>query len=168
MAVKQRSLEILEDIEFEKRQWRVQRVGWIAMALILLLAAAGGFGKGPLSHASARNEDIRVDYERFPHSEAPSPMEIEVSSGRGSEANVRIAFNRSYLELVPFTHLDPEPLKVEVTPDELIFEFAAVGDRPVRLSLEQTAHGPGTASARIRRADAALETAVHFKQIRLP
>ena len=34
MANKQRSLEILEDLRFEKRQWRVQRSGWIVMVLV--------------------------------------------------------------------------------------------------------------------------------------
>lgn len=54
MPSRQRSLQIREDPAFQHRQWRVQRVGWLTIGLLLVLALAGVFGKGPASHAHVR------------------------------------------------------------------------------------------------------------------
>jgi hypothetical protein len=34
-------IEVSEDASFQKRQWLVERLGWAAMAVILLLAVLG-------------------------------------------------------------------------------------------------------------------------------
>ena len=39
-------LEIVEDLSFQRREWRVQRGGWVVMAVLILLALLGLTGRG--------------------------------------------------------------------------------------------------------------------------
>jgi len=60
-------LQINEDMEFQRRSWIVQRVGWLVFALVILLAALGLFGDGILSDAKAGQEEgaLWLEYPRF-------------------------------------------------------------------------------------------------------
>ncbi|MDQ6718742.1 MAG: hypothetical protein M3Z17_10420 [Gemmatimonadota bacterium] len=44
------TLGIAEDMNFQRRTWMVQRVGWAIMILVCIAALFGVFGKGPLSN----------------------------------------------------------------------------------------------------------------------
>ena len=50
-------LQIHQDLCQERREWKIQRVGWLLMALMLVAALAGLLGPGPLSSTIA--EDSR-------------------------------------------------------------------------------------------------------------
>jgi hypothetical protein len=58
-------LQIDEDLAFQRREWKIQRVGWGAMALVIIAALLGVFGTGPLSNATLEREGLRLEYERF-------------------------------------------------------------------------------------------------------
>jgi len=46
------------DIAYQQREWRVQRIGWVAMALIVVAALLGASGSaGPLATARATASD---------------------------------------------------------------------------------------------------------------
>jgi len=40
------------DHRFHRNEWRLQRIGWVLVALFLVLAVAGLFGNGPLEERS--------------------------------------------------------------------------------------------------------------------
>ena len=60
-------LQIDEDMEFQRRSWIVQRIGWAIFALVILLAALGLFGDGILSDTKAGQEEgaLWLEYPRF-------------------------------------------------------------------------------------------------------
>ena len=60
-------LEIEQDLGFEERAWRVQRVSWFIMFLVIALALIGLFGTGPLSSArtGSSGDEFSANYERF-------------------------------------------------------------------------------------------------------
>ncbi len=47
-------LDIEQDLDFERRQWHVQRVGWVVFLLILLAAFVGLLGTGRSAMSSRR------------------------------------------------------------------------------------------------------------------
>src|SRR4029453_17543698 len=61
MTAAKRSLQIRENITFAHRQWVVQRVAWVGIAALLVLALLGAFGKGPLSHATAGAGPLQIE-----------------------------------------------------------------------------------------------------------
>lgn len=52
-------LEISQDLEFQKRSWTIQRVGWVVIALLILAGLLGVFGKGIAADATAGEENSR-------------------------------------------------------------------------------------------------------------
>ncbi|HEV2128712.1 MAG TPA: hypothetical protein VGR22_08850, partial [Thermomicrobiales bacterium] len=60
-------LEVDEDIEFQEREWKVQRVGWALMLVVIVLALVGLFGTGPLSAVEREADDgtLVLEYQRF-------------------------------------------------------------------------------------------------------
>ena len=58
----------------ERRGWRIQRIGWVVLGGIVVLAAAGGLGDGPLSARTIETPDGTVHYQRIERVERPTEM----------------------------------------------------------------------------------------------
>src|SRR4051812_23902911 len=74
--------EVAQDLEFRQHSWRVQRVGWAALALLTGAALLGPFGKGPLCRTTAGVPagDLGVDREKG----EGCPIVKDVSNAVGS------------------------------------------------------------------------------------
>ncbi len=61
--------EDFKPLAAQRRSSRIQRTAWLLMGILLLVAFAGGFGQGPLSHARVRSADGRFEmrYDRQRH-----------------------------------------------------------------------------------------------------
>jgi hypothetical protein len=144
------SLEIDQDLGFERRQWTVQRIGWVAMALILLLAFIGLFGNGPLSQAEASSGPLTLQYDRLARERAPSELQVQVAAGSASEGEIVLSLNDGYLHKVDVERVVPEPTAMEAASGRVIYHFA-VAD-PEQFS-EITFHiepeEPGVAQGRL-------------------
>jgi hypothetical protein len=127
MADAGKGLEIDEDIAFQRREWRWQRIGrWILTALVLM-AALGLFGNGPLSHATAGSADdaIRMEFERFIRVGATDRMVLHVrlEAGPGA-APIEVRLARAYFDGVRIHAITPPPLGIEVGPADVVVRFA--------------------------------------------
>lgn len=118
------SIQVSQDLEFQARQWTVQRVGWGAMALVVLAALVGVFGNGPLADATARSSDgaYEVEYSRFARHRAPSSIRVALREGAvASEA--RLAIDRGYADGMQIEQVYPEPESVEAGANEVVYTF---------------------------------------------
>lgn len=105
------TLEIPEDVAFERRAWRVQRVGWGLMVLLILAAVAGLLGGGPLARAEASAAGLAVEYERFCRNGGDCVLELRVdATGEGA---ARVWFARDYLARFELLDVVPAPERVE-------------------------------------------------------
>lgn len=121
------TLEIPEDVAFERRAWRVQRVGWVLMALLLVAAGAGAFGGGPLAHAETSAAGLTVEYERFFRNGGDCLLELRIDTSGEGEA--RVWFARDYLEQLELVDVLPEPERVESDERVVRMTFAAIEGR---------------------------------------
>ncbi|MFC0383964.1 hypothetical protein [Muricoccus vinaceus] len=66
-ALQEASRAVGEDLGFQRRVWRAQRLGWAGMAVLVQLGLAGAFGNGVLAVATSRSADgaIEVQWERI-------------------------------------------------------------------------------------------------------
>ena len=69
------ALSLNQNLIFQKRFWRAQRIGWGVLTVALLAALLGVFGSGPLSHTTVSDASGRltITYERFARLLAPPP-----------------------------------------------------------------------------------------------
>lgn len=118
-------MQINHDIAHHRREWRLQRVGWLLMALVLAAALAGLLGPGPLSHASAGGPGapVRVDYDRFGRIEAPARLRIRLAPGVASGGTVHLRLGRDFVENVDIQRIYPEPGSTRAGRDEFDYEL---------------------------------------------
>ena len=112
----------LGDLSHERAVWKIEHWGWSVFAAILLAALIGVFGEGPLARARAENTQLAVEYDRFVRYQAPSHFKIHL---RNTSPNSMPALSiaRDFLERVEVTHISPEPQRVRLTKDALIYIF---------------------------------------------
>jgi hypothetical protein len=82
-------LEVSQDIEHEKKTWRVRRIGWIGLGLVWLAGLAGVFGSGPVSGGTASGPSLRLDYDRFGRCTAPQELTLHLGPAITAQPKVR-------------------------------------------------------------------------------
>lgn len=130
MAERDRSLQIEEDLTFQRHQMRFERIGWTTMGAILVAALCGLLGNGVLSDATAGDEGdpFRVRYERLDRTSNPTSLTIELSAAAASAGQARVAVDRAWVDEVTIESVAPEPESVEVGADRLVYIFAVQPD----------------------------------------
>jgi hypothetical protein len=139
-----RTHPVLEDMRFQQRSWLAERIGWVAMALVIVAALAGVFFHGPASHTIAKSTDnsLAIAYERFAHKTAVTHLIMRVSPPVGDQVLVRLgpAFTNTH----DVDSIEPRPLRSSGGSYGLEYVFArsAAGDvtvfiaaRPKRFGL---------------------------------
>jgi hypothetical protein len=123
-----KQLELEEDFQFQRREWRVQRVGWTLWALVVLAALVGLFGPGPLSSAESSTPDhsLTVQFDRFLHCKNPTTLELMIDPESDAGA-VRINVSQSLLDALRIVRIEPEPERRELAKDGIIYTFARAG-----------------------------------------
>lgn len=115
-------LEISQDLSFQRREWRAQRVIWIFIVVLLAAALAGLIGPGPLSLVSAGSSRFQIRYLRFGRWQAPESLVISIS-GEGPRP-LQVSFNRSYLDSMSVQQITPQPASARLSGGAFIYSFA--------------------------------------------
>lgn len=129
-------LEIDQDVEFQEREWVVQRVAWVVMLVIIVAGLSGLFGAGPLSAATAGESDdpLAVEYQRFVRHDGRTTVTVRVGGGQSAEDQVEVWVATDYLDGFEIRGVSPEPEEVRSEGGGLIYEFA-VGDPTQRVEV---------------------------------
>lgn len=119
-------LEIDQDLDFQRREWRVQRVLWAATALLLVLALLGLFGTGPISGTTAESADgtVSVDYHRFVRHDGRASLTFHVSGEGASNQQIELWISQDYIDNVQVEGISPQPQEVRSAGDRTIYVFA--------------------------------------------
>ena len=138
-----RSSPIEEDLPFQRRQWRVERVAWAAMPVILVLATLGIFGGGgPLARAvSGPVDGGHVEYARFARYLAPATLDVELASS--AQRQVRLRINDDYLNAMNVRSITPPPVSTALGDHyrTFVFDRSGSGAATIRFELEPTRLG---------------------------
>jgi hypothetical protein len=128
-----------------EREWRVQRAGWVLLALIVVAALAGVFGPGPLSWSttSAADGSLSVEYSRFARNGGPIAVRLEVAPSAAVDGQVQVVLSSELLDSLEVRQIVPEPESQASTDDGVVFTFALEGDDPLEASVSATADAMG-------------------------
>lgn len=142
-------LEIDQDMPFQERMWRAQRVGWAIMALLLVAALLGAFGTGLLSRATAESGPLQVQYDRFVRFESPAQLEVRVAPGAAGD-DVRVTLSHEYLRHLLVEHITPQPEQVLDGGGRLTYVFALAGaGEPAEITFHLRPERPGLLHAQV-------------------
>ena len=118
-------LELDQNETFHRREWVVQRVGWVVWGGVILAALVGLFGSGPLSHRVAESVDgsIRVAYDRFVHHHHPTVLEVYLRPAQDVGKELAIKVSQGFLNRVRIHDVQPDAERRELHSDGSIFIF---------------------------------------------
>ncbi|HXH81412.1 MAG TPA: hypothetical protein VNN07_00620 [Candidatus Tectomicrobia bacterium] len=117
--------ELDTDEAFQRRSWRVQRVGWAVMVVVVLAALAGLLGSGPISTATAVVPGtLRVEHQRFSRFKTPETLTVHLDSAATGTDRVLVGIDRRYLDDSRIDAITPPPARVHAAGDQLVYEFA--------------------------------------------
>jgi hypothetical protein len=154
-----RDIEVAQDLNYQRMSWRIQRIAWIVLALVVLAALAGLAGTGPLSRAerTAPDGSLRLEYERFTRMYAPSRLRVHFDARAVRAGEVRIWIARRYLEQAKLEQVVPQPARVEVEDERLTYVFAAGDGAAGAVTFYMQLQSFGRISGRVGSGPAALE-----------
>jgi len=145
-------IELGDDIVFRQRHWILQRAGWALMAVFVLGGLLGLVGAGPLNQAKAGEEGMPlwVEYPRFGHLQAPMSLSVHLGEQAAVAGVARVWLDRAYLEELSIDGVTPEPERVELAADRVIFAFSvATPDQPTEVTFRLEPQKVGLVSGRI-------------------
>jgi hypothetical protein len=119
-------LEINQDLRVQEQMWKIQRIGWAAMALIVVLGLFGLFGHGPASRTSAGDKQgpLWIEYERFGRHQGSSELRLHVRAADTSKP-ISIWIGPDYAAHVDIQQIIPSPVKSTLVDHGFTFEIAA-------------------------------------------
>lgn len=126
-----RRLQIAEDLSFQRRTWRFERIGWTAFCGVILAGAAGLFGGGPLGDVEARSADgqLSVTHPRFARRQSSLELVVRASPAAPAQGELRIWFTEQYLAELDIERVTPPPERVELGAARIEYVFPWRGPR---------------------------------------
>jgi hypothetical protein len=112
---------------FQRREWRVDRVGWVVMGLILVAGLLGVWGGGLLGNVTATGSDGRmcVDYDRFVRNLGQSSLIVTFPPGSAEQGMISMSIDQQYLTANEVESTTPQPDSVTAREGRFVFEFPA-------------------------------------------
>lgn len=119
-------LEIEQDLEFQRKEWRIGRVGWVVLGVFLILGLLGVFGgSGVLNTTTVGDQEqgFWIEHERFLRNMAPTTLTIFVAPEQLTGDLLRIRLPQAYISEFELQSIEPEPEQVTVTGDGQEYSF---------------------------------------------
>jgi hypothetical protein len=128
-------------LEFQQRWWRLERVVWAVMTLVLIAALAGAFGRGTLARASAgaRGGPLWVEYERLARFRTPTTLQVHLGGAALRGPTTSIVLRGDAVGRLPVQRVVPQPVTSVPVSDGTLYTFqlaAPTDSATVRFVLE--------------------------------
>ncbi|MGN6599453.1 MAG: hypothetical protein ACTHMW_09285 [Actinomycetes bacterium] len=138
-------LQLDQDLRFQRREWRIERVAWWLALLVIVAALAGLFSNGPLSNTSAASPsgDLRVDYQRFARHLGQNSLSITVQPTAFHDGVATIVLDSSIAATLQITSISPQPQSMSSAGGSTVIQVATVGDAPAQVLIQYAAAGAG-------------------------
>ncbi len=126
-----------EDLKFQQRWWKFERVVWSFFVLVLLADLSGILGRGPLAKAERKSGDGTLDlkYERVLRENTTSMMAILPGQSAVRDGKVQIFVSDTLLKQLGTQRVIPQPETSTVGSGGVTYTFAA-SQLPMILQME--------------------------------
>ena len=144
-------LGIDQDLPFQQRAWRYQRLAWGVLTLVLIGALLGLFGQGPLADASMVDASgtVRLDYERLTRFDRLTYLTVSLSGDPAADA-LEILLDTPYAEAVVLHQPMPASARMDWTAEGVQFRFPRVLGKTMIVKLLLSVKSAGPVRGRIR------------------
>jgi hypothetical protein len=125
-----------DDSDFHRREWKVERVGWAAMAVVVALALGGVFGRGPLSQATTgQTPQATISYQRFARYGSSTSLQVTPAEAQ-SKGDLHIEVDGAFIDANRIESLTPAPIEMRTAADRHVFTFSIEGAQTITFRLK--------------------------------
>lgn len=120
-------LAVGEDLEFQHRWWRFEKIVWALFTLIIVLDVAGVFGRGPLAKATAQTPDgsMRIEYERVERFETPSMLTVHFGRNAVAQGKIQLWVSDNVIKPLGNQRIIPQPETSVIASGGILYTWAA-------------------------------------------
>lgn len=160
-----RAYPVREDMAYQLKVWRFERVGWYVLVLLVILTLLGLFSHGPLSNRDAHSPDGRlsVSYERFHRNGSTNALILHLKGQ--PDAVLEVELGGDWLDGFDVQALQPQPLRSASVGQGMKLWVQADARGEANLHLSLLSEGLGTYHSRVALPGG---TAVSFDQFIFP
>jgi len=115
-----------EPLPFQRREWVTQRIFWALIALILIAAMVGVFGRGPLAHRTTANTSLEVEYDWLTRVHSRSAWTLTPRTPP-VDGRYRVALDANWAQHFQIQDINPQPESARLVSGRWEYEFAAAG-----------------------------------------
>lgn len=133
-----------EDLQFQRRWWRFERIAWTVLMALLLCDVLGLFGRGWLAKAEQRTPDgaLTLKYERVARASTPSIMTLEFGSSAIRDGRIVVFVSDSVVKPLGAQRIAPQPAMSNVGDGGVTYAFlASKPPATVQIALEPSFPG---------------------------
>ncbi|CAN1600801.1 hypothetical protein [Pseudomonas mediterranea] len=159
-----REFPVREDMAYQLKVWRFERVGWYGLVLLVILTLLGLFSRGPLSSREVQSPDGRlgIKYELFHRNGSTNAMILHLKGPPDAVLEVELGGN--WLEGFDVQALQPQPARSASVGQGMKVWVQADAEGTASLYLSLVSTGLGTYHSRV----AMPGSAVSFDQFIFP
>lgn len=120
-------LAVGEDLEFQRRWWRFERVVWTIFIIVLALDLAGILGRGPLAKAHDQTADgaMRMTYERYARFQTPAIINLHLGPRAVRNGTVQLWVSQSMLSKLGNQRVIPQPATSTLAQDGILYTWTS-------------------------------------------
>jgi hypothetical protein len=146
-----RDVAVGENIEFQRKWWRFERVIWIFFLCVLVCDLLGLFGRGWLAKSKRSSSDLAltVDYERVERAGTPSIMTLHFSPAAVRDGSIRLFLSESVIKGLGAQRISPQPIISTLSEGGTKYTLSA-GSAPAVAEIHLQPSFPGRYEIRIQ------------------
>lgn len=133
-----------ENLDFQRRWWRFERVIWTFFLLILIADVLGLFGRGWLAKAQRSDaaHTVSLDYERVERASTPSIMTFHFLPAAIRNGKVTLFISEDIIRPLGAQRISPQPETSTVGDGGVTYVFPATGT-PATVEIQLEPSFPG-------------------------
>lgn len=116
-----------EDLEFQRKWWRFERVVWTVFTAIIVLDLLGAFGRGYLANSTMRATDGTMDvkYEHIERFSTPSMLRIQFGPAAVHDGKIQLYVSQSIVSKLGNRRVIPQPASSVAKQNGILYTFPA-------------------------------------------
>jgi hypothetical protein len=120
-------LAVGDDLHFQRRWWRFERLIWVLFLGIVIADLLGCFGRGYFANAEAKSSDGMVDihYQRVERFSTPSILSVQFGPNAAHNGHVKLWVSDSLLNALGNQRVIPEPSSSVLDSGGILYTFAS-------------------------------------------
>jgi hypothetical protein len=160
------AISVGEDLEFQQRWWRFEKLAWGVLVVVLVADALGVLGRGWLARAERTSADgaLHVHYERVERAGTPSEMTLDFGRAAVRRDQIRLIVSETIVKELGAQRIIPQPESSAVGPEGVTYLFPTTGT-PATVSFALEPSFPGVHDVTLT---ASGERSMHLSILVLP